>query len=61
VFLINGSRTATLQQIGNGSNTQLRVQMPSSSVSAGVASFVQASGSGGDSALLPVTFAAGCV
>jgi hypothetical protein len=61
VFLINGSRTATLQQIGTGSNTQIRAQMPSSSVTAGVASFVQASGSGGDSALLPVTFAAGCV
>jgi hypothetical protein len=61
VFLINGSRTATLQQIGTGSNTQIRVQMPSSSVAAGVASFVQASGSGGDSALVPVTFDAGCV
>jgi hypothetical protein len=60
VFLINGSRTTTLQQLGTGSNTQIRVQMPSSSVTAGVASFVQASGSGGDSALFPVTFSAGC-
>jgi hypothetical protein len=61
VFLINGTRTMTLQQIGTGSNTQMRVQMPSSSITPGVASFVQASNTGGDSALSPVTFSAGCV
>jgi hypothetical protein len=61
VFLITGSRTTTLQQFGTGSNTQIRVQMPSSAITAGVASFVQASNTGGDSALVPVTFSAGCV
>jgi hypothetical protein len=60
VYLINGSRNTTLQQFGTGSSTQIRVQMPSSSVTAGVASFVQVSNSGGDSALFPVTFSAGC-
>jgi hypothetical protein len=61
VFLISGSRSTTLQQIGTGSNTQIRVQMPSSAITAGVASSVQASNSSGDSALVPVTFSTGCV
>jgi hypothetical protein len=60
VFLINGSRTTILQQIGTGSNTQVRVQMPSSSVIVGVASFLQASNSAGDSALVPLTFSVAC-
>lgn len=61
VFLINGSRTTSLQQIGTGSNTQLRVQMPSTSVIQGASSFVQVSNGGGDSGLFPVTFTAGCI
>jgi hypothetical protein len=59
-FLINGSRTATLQQIGTGSNTQLRVQIPSSGVTANTPSSVQVSNSGGDSTLFPVSFTSGC-
>jgi hypothetical protein len=34
--------------------------MPSTAVTAGVASFIQATNSGGDSALVPVTFSTGC-
>jgi hypothetical protein len=60
VFFINGTRTTTLQQIGTGSNTQIRVQMPSSSINASQASFVQVSNSGGDSALFPISFGANC-
>jgi hypothetical protein len=36
------------------------VQMPSSSVIEGVPSFLQASNSAGDSALVPVTFSVAC-
>jgi hypothetical protein len=60
VFLINGPRTTILQQIGTGSNTSIRVQMPSSSVIEGVATFLRASNSAGDSALVPLTFSVAC-
>lgn len=60
VFLINGSHSTTLQQFGTGSNTQLRVQTPSLSVTAGAPSFIQVSNAGGDSGLVSVSFATGC-
>jgi hypothetical protein len=59
-ILIQGSHTFGLAPVGTGSNTQIRVQTPSTGGIVAGAAQIQVSNAGGDSNIVQVSFSSGC-